>query len=88
MIAKWNGEIIAHSTDTISVEGNHYFPPDDIDWSALVPSPTTSRCWWKGKATYFHVRANGAVNHDAAWTTRSPGRSPAGSPATWRSGVA
>ena len=72
MIATWNGEIIAHSTDTTRVEGYHYFPPDSVDWSALIPSTTTSRCWWKGKATYYHVRAHDAVNHDAAWTYERP----------------
>jgi uncharacterized protein (DUF427 family) len=72
MIAMWNGEIIAHSTDTIRVEGHHYFPPDSVDWNALIPSHTTSRCWWKGKATYFHVRTRGGVNPDAAWTYPRP----------------
>jgi uncharacterized protein (DUF427 family) len=74
MIAMWNGVIIAHSPDTIRVEGHHYFPAGSVDWSALVPSATTSRCWWKGKgkATYLHVRARGAVDYDAAWTHARP----------------
>jgi uncharacterized protein (DUF427 family) len=87
MIAMWNGEIIAHSTGTIRVEGYHYFPPDSVDWSALIPSSTTSRCWWKGKATYYHVRARGAVNPDAAWTYPQPwplARRVTGHVAFWR----
>jgi uncharacterized protein (DUF427 family) len=71
VIVIWNGEIIAHSTNTIRVEGNHYFPPDSVDWNALVPSTTTSRCWWKGKASYYHVRAKGVLN-PAAWTYENP----------------
>ncbi|MGH9193526.1 MAG: DUF427 domain-containing protein [Acidimicrobiales bacterium] len=72
MIAMWNGVIVAHSTDTIRVEGYHYFPPQSVDRSALVPSTTTSRCWWKDKATYYHGRAHDAVNRDAAWTYERP----------------
>jgi uncharacterized protein (DUF427 family) len=90
MIATCNGEIIAHSTETIRVEGCHYFPPGSVDWSALVRSTTTSRCWWKGKATYYHVRAKGVLNPDAAWTYESPwllARRIAGYVAFWR-GVA
>ena len=28
--ATFNGQIIAESDDTIVVEGNHYFPVDDV----------------------------------------------------------
>ena len=31
MKARWNGQVIAESDDTVVVEGNHYFPPDTIN---------------------------------------------------------
>src|SRR5918995_1546900 len=27
--------------------GSPLLPADSVDWSALIPSATTSRCWWK-----------------------------------------
>ena len=67
MIARWNGEEIARSDDTVVVEGNHYFPPSAVARSALVPSERTSECSWKGTAQYHSINAGGAINKDAAW---------------------
>lgn len=30
MKAIWNGHVIAESDETISIEGNHYFPPESL----------------------------------------------------------
>jgi uncharacterized protein (DUF427 family) len=57
-----DGVITAQSS---RVECYHYVPPESVDWRAFIPS-TTSRCWWKGKATYYRVRAHDALNHDPA----------------------
>jgi uncharacterized protein (DUF427 family) len=70
--AMWNGEVLAQSDDTRVVEGNHYFPAASVREDVLVPSPTTSRCFWKGKARYFSVVAGDDVNVDAAWTYPDP----------------
>lgn len=72
VIARWNGTEIARSDDTIVVEGNHYFPPQDVVPAALVPSDTTSICSWKGTAHYHSILANGATNRDAAWYYPDP----------------
>ena len=70
--AIWNGRVIARSDDTVIVEGNHYFPPDAVDSSLLVPSTTTSICPWKGKANYHSLQVDGATNADAAWYYPEP----------------
>ncbi|HYX47212.1 MAG TPA: DUF427 domain-containing protein [Sphingomicrobium sp.] len=70
--ARWNGLTIAESDDTIVIEGNHYFPPQAIDWSLLEATSETSFCPWKGTANYFTVSANGALNPNAAWTYPDP----------------
>ncbi len=44
----------------------------DVMPGVLEPSDTTSTCPYKGHATYFHVRANGQVFEDAAWTYEAP----------------
>lgn len=72
IVARWNGEEIARSDDTVVVEGNHYFPSSDVARSALVPSDRTSSCPWKGTARYHSVNAGGAINEDAAWYYPEP----------------
>ena len=70
--ARWNGEVIARSDDTVVVEGNHYFPPDSVYAALLKPSGTTTVCPWKGTAHYFHVVVDGEQNSDAAWYYPEP----------------
>ena len=70
--AHWNGELLARSEETIVVEGNHYFPADDVARGVLVPSDTTSECPWKGTANYYSINAGGQINPDAAWYYPEP----------------
>ena len=70
--ARWNGEVIARSNDTVVVEGNHYFPPDAVAANVLWPSRTTTVCPWKGTAHYYSVTVHGKENPDAAWYYPEP----------------
>ena len=70
--ARWNGVIVADSDETLVIEGNHYFPPDSVDWNLLERTTETSVCPWKGTARYFTITANGALNQNAAWTYPDP----------------
>ncbi|MDG5746718.1 DUF427 domain-containing protein [Qipengyuania sp. XHP0207] len=72
VVAKWNGETLARSDDTVIVEGNHYFPPNDVARGVLAPSDKTTHCPWKGTAHYHSVNAGGAINKDAAWYYPEP----------------
>jgi len=72
MIARWNGRTIARSDDTVQVEGNHYFPPADVDAQVLEASQTTTICPWKGTAHYHSLSVDGALNADAAWYYPEP----------------
>ncbi len=67
MKAIWNGKIIAESDQTIVIEGNHYFPPDAVHQEFLQSSSTHTHCPWKGQASYYSLRVEGAQNQDAAW---------------------
>ncbi len=40
MKAIWMGIILAESTDTVVVDGNHYFPPESLDSQAFEASAT------------------------------------------------
>lgn len=70
--AIWNGEVIAESNKTIIVEGNHYFPPEDIRKDLLVESDHHTRCPWKGEASYYNIRVEGKTNEIAAWYYSAP----------------
>lgn len=69
--AIWNDQVVASSNDTIVVEGNLYFPREDVDPSVLEKSETTSVCPWKGTAHYYTLECDGKRN-DAAWYYPDP----------------
>jgi uncharacterized protein (DUF427 family) len=70
--AVWNGTVIAESSKTIIIEGNHYFPPEDVHFEYLTPTKTTTICHWKGEAHYYTITVDGRKNIDAAWTYPEP----------------
>lgn len=72
MQAIWNDQVIAHSDRTVVVEGNHYFPLEDVDPLVLEKSDTTTICAWKGKASYYTLDVDGERNEDAAWSYTDP----------------
>jgi uncharacterized protein (DUF427 family) len=72
IIAAWHGREIAKSADTVVVEGNHYFDPADVDQELLIASDTTTHCPWKGDASYYSIKVDGAINSDAAWYYPDP----------------
>eukprot|EP00039_Didymoeca_costata_P026787 m.352201 g.352201 ORF g.352201 m.352201 type:complete len:94 (+) comp57610_c0_seq1:23-304(+) len=67
MKAYWNNEVIAESYETVVVENNHYFPPGSIRKEYFAESDTHTVCPWKGTASYYTLKVNGAENKDAAW---------------------
>lgn len=72
MKAIWNNQVIAESNDTITVEGNHYFPADAVKKEFLKPSDTHTTCPWKGLASYYTLQVDGKTNEDAAWYYPAP----------------
>jgi uncharacterized protein (DUF427 family) len=70
--ATWNGALIAQSDDTVVVEGNHYFPESAIKREYFEPSGTHTVCPWKGTASYYSLKVDGAANADAAWYYPEP----------------
>lgn len=64
--------VLADSNQTVVIEGNHYFPPESINWDYLQKSDTHTKCPWKGEASYYDVVIDGAVEKDAAWYYPEP----------------
>ncbi|MCJ8165249.1 DUF427 domain-containing protein [Pontibacter sp. E15-1] len=72
MKAIWNETVVAESSETIVIEGNHYFPPHALNKAHFEESNKQTHCPWKGEASYYHVTVQGEVNQDAAWYYPSP----------------
>ena len=70
--ATWNGVVPAESRSPVVLEGNVYFPPEDVHREHLVRSRAWSVCPWKGLARYYTVRADGLENKNAAWYDPRP----------------
>jgi uncharacterized protein (DUF427 family) len=70
--ATWNGVIIAESSRTQIVEGNHYFPVDSVKQEYLQENTTTTVCPWKGVASYYDIVIDGKTNKGAAWYYPEP----------------
>lgn len=70
--ATWNGAVLAESDDAVIVEGNCYFPATSVHPQYLRESATTTRCPWKGIASYYDVVVDGKDNPDAAWYYSDP----------------
>jgi uncharacterized protein (DUF427 family) len=70
--ATWNGAVLAESDRTILVEGNHYFPPDDVQTGLLEASAASTHCPWKGDASYYSVVVGDGRNENAAWYYPEP----------------
>ena len=72
MKALWNEKILADSNDTILVEGNHYFPPNSVNWEYFNKTDHTTTCPWKGQAEYYTIEVAGEKNENAAWAYPEP----------------
>lgn len=72
MKALFADTIIAKSDRTIIVEGNHYFPAEDVEMKYLEASQLQTTCPWKGVASYYTVVVGDKKAPDAAWTYPEP----------------
>ena len=70
--ARLNGVTLAESDRTIVVEGNHYFPPESVNWDAFHERQLRSLCIWKGVARYYDVEVDGELVPGTAWTYHQP----------------
>ena len=87
MKATWKGTVIAESSDTVVVEGNHYFPAASLHRQYVVDSGHHTTCPWKGVASYYSLNVDGAENKDAVWyypTPKAGAEAVAGRVAFWK----
>lgn len=72
MKALWNGKVLASSEQTIVVEGNHYFPIEDVALDYFEKNEEHTTCPWKGIASYYDLVVDGKRNKSAAWYYPEP----------------
>ncbi|MFT5531380.1 MAG: hypothetical protein ACI91O_001402 [Candidatus Poriferisodalaceae bacterium] len=70
--AIFDGVVLAESDDIHVVDGLSYFPTATVNTEHLVPIDATTRCGWKGLATYFDVKGNSDTSSGAAFTYLDP----------------
>jgi uncharacterized protein (DUF427 family) len=72
-----DGVVVADSRRPVMlVETNHpvrwYLPEDDVRMELLTFSPKTTRCPYKGVASYWSATINGKTHENIAWQYRDP----------------
>jgi uncharacterized protein (DUF427 family) len=73
----FNGATLADSTNAhLLFETRHlpvyYFPRDDVRMELLAPTTHRTFCPYKGKASYWTVRAGGRTSENAVWSYPDP----------------
>jgi uncharacterized protein (DUF427 family) len=64
--------VVAETENPVMLEGNVYFPPEDVHTEYLRPSNHRSTCWWKGETSYYHVAIGDKLDQNAAWYYPNP----------------
>jgi len=85
--AMWNGMVLAETTRPVLLEGNTYFPPEDVRYEHLANSGHWSLCAWKAWPGITPSAPAGSRTRMPPGITRTPARSPARSKTMWRSGT-
>lgn len=70
MKATVNGTVIAEApdTETISIEGNAYFPSSSLVDGVRAPSDRRYTCPWKGAASYYDLTVGSGTVKNGAWS--------------------
>lgn len=61
------GVVIAKSSKIVYVDGNAYFPVNDVKMEYFSKTDFHTRCSWKGEADYYNVDIGGVKLENAAW---------------------
>jgi uncharacterized protein (DUF427 family) len=77
--AVYKGRVVADTTRALTLrEASYppvqYIPPEDADMAHFERTANASHCPYKGDASYFSLKANGATAENAVWTYEKPYR--------------
>jgi uncharacterized protein (DUF427 family) len=76
-VVRAGGAIVGESANALElVEGDAppvvYFPREDIGMAFLEKTDSSTKCPYKGKATYYSVSTSAGDIPDAAWSYEDP----------------
>ncbi len=76
-VVRAGGAVLAESTAAKELtEGSYgpviYFPRDDVGMAFLEKTDSSTRCPYKGQATYYTISTAGEALVDAAWSYEAP----------------
>lgn len=71
------GETVAESTRArflfeTGLRTRYYLPREDVRAGLLEPSPTTTACPYKGRASYYSLRLGETLHEDLVWSYPAP----------------
>ena len=74
---EFNGAWVADSQHALILHETrqppaYYFPREDVRMALLEKTPQVTHCPFRGNATYWTVRAGGALAENAAWSYEEP----------------
>ncbi|MGL6235511.1 MAG: DUF427 domain-containing protein [Segniliparus sp.] len=77
VVVRIGGVVVAESSRPVVLYEStypavYYLPADDVDWTALRSSETSTYCPYKGEAAYYDAVTGGGVVADAAWSYPEP----------------
>lgn len=77
VVVELDGEVVAESHRPLALfetwlPTRWYLPMDDVRTELLVPSPTVTRCPYKGTAAYWSVETGRARHDDVVWSYAEP----------------
>lgn len=70
--AKYEGKEIGRSDNVEKVEGNIYFPKEDLNMNLFEKTQKQTTCPWKGKASYYTLHIDDTTLENVAWTYEDP----------------
>ena len=71
-VATLDDTVIAKSENCLIIENNIYFPEKDVKTEYLFQTKTSTRCPWKGTATYFDIKITETLVKNGAWSYIRP----------------
>ena len=77
VIVRFADLIIANTVNAVRVletasPPTFYIPPSDIQFDALIQTPGSSVCEWKGAATYWSLVIGGSSRKNIGWSYEAP----------------
>jgi uncharacterized protein (DUF427 family) len=77
VVVRVDGLVIADSTHALVMRAPgtpdvQYVPRADVDMQRLVRSENTTRCPYKGEASYWSIRTGRRIVDDAVWSYEVP----------------